>query len=150
MTSPRFAAISACLLFALASACASGGKVPEKQPKETITSKDIDRSNSGESIEKMLQDKVSGLLVTRTPDGGIALQIRGMGSALGDNTPLYVIDEVPMQAGPGGALVGVNPHDIDTIQVLKNPADTGRYGIRGANGVILITTKRPGKKSPGR
>jgi TonB-dependent SusC/RagA subfamily outer membrane receptor len=69
-----------------------------------------------------------------------------MGSALGDNRPLYVIDEVPMQAGPGGALVGVNPHDIDTIQVLKNPADTGRYGIRGANGVILITTKRPGKK----
>jgi TonB-dependent SusC/RagA subfamily outer membrane receptor len=146
MTSSRLAAISAFLLSGLASACASGGKVPEKQPKETITSKDIDRGSSGEPIEKMLQDKVPGLIVTRTPDGGIALQIRGMGSALGDNAPLYVIDEVPMQAGPGGALVGVNPHDIDTIQVLKNPADTGRYGIRGANGVILITTKRPGKK----
>jgi TonB-dependent SusC/RagA subfamily outer membrane receptor len=147
MTSPRLATISTCLLFGLATACASGGRVPEKQAKETITSKDIDKGSAGEPIEKMLQDKVAGLIVTRTPDGGVALQIRGMGSALGDNAPLYVIDEVPVPAGPGGALVGVNPHDIDTIQVLKNPADTGRYGIRGANGVILITTKRPGKRS---
>ena len=48
---------------------------------------------------------------------------------------------VPLPAG-----LGLNPHDIETIQVLKNPEDTGVYGVRGANGVIVIKTKRPGKK----
>jgi TonB-dependent SusC/RagA subfamily outer membrane receptor len=55
---------------------------------------------------------------------------------------LFVIDDIPVEAGPGGALMGVNPYDIDTIRVLKNPADIGIYGVRGANGVILIRTKR--------
>ena len=44
------------------------------------------------------------------------------------------------------ALIVINPHDIESIKVLKDPADTGIYGMRGANGVILITTKRPGKR----
>ena len=47
---------------------------------------------------------------------------------------------------PGGALVGLNPHDIESIQVLKNPEDTGIYGSRGGNGVIVIKTRRPGKR----
>jgi len=51
-----------------------------------------------------------------------------------------------VQPGPGGALIVINPHDIESIKVLKDPADTGIYGMRGANGVILITTKRPGKR----
>ena len=146
MSVPRFAPISACLLLGFASACASGGKAHEPEPKATVTSKDIDRSGNSEPIEKLLQQKVPGLLVTRTPDGGIALQIRGASSLTGNNAPLYVIDDVPVRAGPGGELVGVNPHDIETIKVLKDPADTGIYGMRGANGVILITTKRPGKR----
>lgn len=145
-SSLRFAALS-CLLIGAAAGCASsGGKAPEKNPKGTLTSKDIDKSNSGESIERMLQDKFPGILVTRLPDGNISLSIRGMSSALGSNSPLYVIDEVPMGEGAGGALVGVNPHDIETIKVLKDPAETGVYGMRGANGVILITTKKPGKR----
>jgi len=61
------------------------------------------------------------------------------------NAPVYVVDDVPVQPGPGGALIVINPHDIESIKVLKDPADTGIYGMRGANGVILITTKRPGK-----
>ena len=142
----RSTAISACLLLALTTGCASGGSTVERKPKSTITSKDIEHSSSNEPIEKMLQDKVPGLLVTRTSDGGIALQIRGASSLTGSNAPLYVIDDIPVQPGPGGALVGVNPHDIDTIRVLKDPADTGMYGIRGGNGVILITTKKPGKR----
>lgn len=146
MSVPRFAAIPACLLLGFAAGCASGSKAHQPDPKATVTSKDIDRSSNSEPIEKLLQDKVPGLLVTRTPDGGIALQIRGTSSLTGNNAPLYVIDDVPVQAGPGGALVGVNPHDIDTIKVLKDPADTGIYGMRGGNGVILITTKKPGKR----
>jgi len=58
---------------------------------------------------------------------------------------VYVVDDVPVQPGPGGALIVINPHDIESIKVLKDPAETGIYGMRGANGVILITTKRPGK-----
>jgi TonB-dependent starch-binding outer membrane protein SusC len=146
MSVPRFAAIPACILLGFAAGCASGGKAHKPDPKATVTSKDIDRSSSSEPIEKLLQDKVPGLLVTRTPDGGIALQIRGTSSLTGNNAPLYVIDGVPVQAGPGGALVGVNPHDIDTIKVLKDPADTGIYGMRGGNGVIVITTKKPGQR----
>ena len=47
-----------------------------------------------------------------------------------------------MEAAPGGALKGINPHDIQSIQVLKDPSETTVYGVRGANGVIVITTKR--------
>lgn len=87
-----------------------------------------------------------GLLVTRTPDGGIAVQIRGASSFNSSNQPLYVIDDVPMEPGPSGALTGVNPYDIESIKVLKNPSDIGIYGMRGANGVIVITTKKPGRR----
>ena len=56
-----------------------------------------------------------------------------------------MLDDSPVSAGPGGLLRGLNPYDIETIRVLKNPADIAIYGMRGANGVILITTKRPSK-----
>ena len=102
---------------------------------------------TSEPIEKVLQEKVPGVLITRTSDGGIAVQIRGASSFYGSNQPLYVIDDMPMQPGPGGALTGVNPYDIESIQVLKSPADTGVYGMRGANGVIVIKTKKPGKRT---
>ncbi|PYP81348.1 MAG: hypothetical protein DMD25_01790, partial [Gemmatimonadetes bacterium] len=48
----------------------------------------------------------------------------------------------PVEAAAGGALRGINPHDIASIQVLKDPAETAMYGVRGANGVIVIKTKR--------
>ena len=125
--------------------CASGKSAGrEPRTKSDLSTKDVE--NSSDPIEKVLQDKVPGILVTRTSDGGIALQIRGASTFYGGQTPLYVIDDVPMTPGPGGALVGVNPHDIDTIKVLKDPSETGLYGIRGANGVILITTKKPGRR----
>jgi TonB-dependent SusC/RagA subfamily outer membrane receptor len=54
---------------------------------------------------------------------------------------------VPITPGPGGALNGINPYDIESIRVLKNPADIAIYGMRGANGVIVITMKKPGKRS---
>jgi TonB-dependent SusC/RagA subfamily outer membrane receptor len=114
-------------------------------PQPVVTSEDLAR-NSGESIERTLQAKSPGLLVTRTPDGAIALQIRGTSSFSRSTAPLYVIDGSPTEAGPGGALSGVSPYEIETIRVLKDPAEIGVYGMRGANGVILITTRRPGKR----
>jgi TonB-dependent SusC/RagA subfamily outer membrane receptor len=111
-----------------------------------VTAEDLER-NPSEPIENVLQAKVPGLLVTLNADGGIAVRIRGTSSLYGGNEPLYVIDDQPITPGPGGALTGINPHDIESIKVLKDPADTGIYGMRGANGVIVITMKKPGKRS---
>jgi TonB-dependent starch-binding outer membrane protein SusC len=116
---------------------------PSPATPSTVTAEEIERKASGEPIEKMLQGRVSGVIVEQAAGGGIAVRIRGAGSFYGSNQPLYVIDGVPFNAGPNGALTGVNPHDIESIQVLKNPADTGIYGMRGANGVIVIKTKSP-------
>ena len=74
--------------------------------------------------------------------GGIAVRIRGATSTMGSNEPLYVIDGMAVEPGPGGALVGINPHDIAKIRVLKDIGSTSFYGMRGANGVVVITTKR--------
>jgi TonB-dependent SusC/RagA subfamily outer membrane receptor len=145
MTSSLVRATVVCVFLGVAAGCASSNTKREPRAKGTVTAAEIER-NSGESIEKTLQDKVPGLIVTRTADGGIALQIRGGSSIMGSNAPLYVVDGSPMQPGPGGALTGINPHDIETIKVLKDPADTGIYGMRGTNGVIEITTKRPGRR----
>jgi TonB-dependent SusC/RagA subfamily outer membrane receptor len=134
--SPSRAALSVLVFVGLTTDCASGPQNREPPVKP----------NTGEAIEKQLEAKDPGILVTRTPDGGIAIQIRGAGSFYGSNQPLYVVDDVPMTPGPGGALNGVNPHDIESIKVLKNPADTGIYGMRGANGVILIKTRKPGRR----
>jgi TonB-dependent SusC/RagA subfamily outer membrane receptor len=130
----------------LAIAAASGcHRNREANPSPAVSRQEIE-DKQGEPIEKQIQSKSAGVVVTRTPDGGIAVNIRGSSSIMSSNEPLYVIDDVPVQAGPGGALVGINPHDIESISVLKNPEDTGVYGARGANGVILIKTKKPGKK----
>ena len=144
MTPSLRPALFVCVALALAAGCSGSRREPSNRP--ALTRQEIE-DNKGEPIEKVLQSKSAGVVVSRTPDGGIAVQIRGSASIYGSNEPLYVIDEVPIQAGPGGALVGVNPHDIESIKVLKDPADTGIYGIRGANGVILIKTKKPGKPS---
>ncbi len=83
-----------------------------------------------------------GVVVERTADG-ISIRIRGTTSIHGSNEPLYVIDGIPIFPGPGGALAGINPYDIETIEVLKDAAATTMYGMRGANGVIVINMKKP-------
>ena len=134
------------ILSGLAAGCATSGSSsrPTSMSGPMVTADDLER-NPDQSIERTLEAKVPGLLVTRNPDGTVALQIRGASSFYGSSTPLYVIDDVPISPGPTGILTGINPYDIETIKVLKDPADTGLYGIRGANGVIVITTKHAGK-----
>jgi TonB-dependent SusC/RagA subfamily outer membrane receptor len=106
----------------------------------TITGEELDRAGN-DPIEKTLEAKVPGIMVTRTPDGSLAIRVRGNSSINGNLEPLYVIDGMPIQPGPGGALSGINPHDIATIEVLKDAASLSFYGVRAANGVILIKTK---------
>ena len=138
--------VSALVLLALLGACASGGRrtAPSQPPpdKATVTSADIE-ANANQPIEKVLAGRVAGVVVERTPDGGIAVRIRGGSSITGSNAPLYIVDGVPIEPGPNGALTGINPYDIESIKVLKDAAETTMYGSRGANGVIVIRTKKP-------
>lgn len=131
-------------LVGVAAGCASGTGHREPAAGPTVTAEDIEHAGN-HAIEDMLQAKFSGVLVTRGGDGGISLRIRGVSSFMSNNEPLLVINGVPMRSGPGGSLTGVNPYDIESIEVLKNPEDIGIYGMRGANGVILVKTKQPGK-----
>jgi TonB-linked SusC/RagA family outer membrane protein len=118
-----------------------------------ISSDQLEKNRSG-SVESILQGQVSGLVVSESsePGGGSGVSIRGTNSILGGTQPLYVLDGIPVDplsdaqgmGGSGGqqsSLNFINPNDIDKIEVLKDAAATAIYGARGANGVILITTK---------
>ena len=139
--------LSRAALAVLVAACArSRANTPQPTPAgnpSTVTADDIQRTGPDQPIEKALAGRVAGVVVTRTPDGGIAVRIRGGSSLYGNNEPLYVVDGVAIQPGPNGALTGINPYDIETIRVLKDAAETAMYGSRGANGVIIIKTKKP-------
>ena len=144
-SSPR-AALSLSVFLGLFSGCSASQARPEPASSSTVTSSDL--QDPHEPIESVLQKKVPGLIVTRTGDGGIALQIRGTSSYNGTETPpLYVLNGLPFQPGPGGVITGVDPHDIESIKVLKG-ASAGIYGIEGANGAIVITTKKPTRRNP--
>ena len=134
------------LLVGLTSGCGQGRSKTAEQsppPASSVTSDDIQRSSPGEPIEEVLQGRIAGVTVTRTANGGIAVRIRGQTSIMGSNEPLYVLDGIPIQAGPDGSLSGINVYDIESIEVLKDAVSTAMYGGRGANGVIVIKTKRP-------
>lgn len=95
------------------------------------------------NVEELLVGRIPGVHVFRTRSGGFSVRIRGAGTVLGKGEPLYVVDGIPVEVDPVHGLNWLNPADIARIDVLKNPAETSMYGVRGANGVIVITTKRP-------
>jgi TonB-dependent starch-binding outer membrane protein SusC len=96
-------------------------------------------------VEELLRG-VPGLDITRLSDGGYRLRIRGEHSIRGnpgDDDPLLVIDGIPISSDAlSSTLAGLAPGDIARIDVLKDAGSTSIYGSRGANGVIVITTKR--------
>lgn len=109
------------------------------------------------NFEMGIQGKVPGVQMTNTsaePGGGVSVKIRGTTSLLGNNEPLYVIDGFPFENNnttrpgsfngqrPLNLLANLNPGDIESVQILKDASATAIYGTRGANGVIIITTKR--------
>lgn len=93
-------------------------------------------------VQEMLRGQVAGVEVRNSAEG-LIIRIRGASSVYASSDPLFVIDGLPIQLGASGALTGINPQDVASIRVLKNASDTAIYGSRGANGVVLITTKRP-------
>ncbi|WP_343488042.1 TonB-dependent receptor [Allomuricauda sp. d1] len=124
----------------------------------SVTSEDF---NGGviSSPEQLIQGKTAGVQITQNsgePGAGIALRIRGTGSVRANNSPLFVIDGVPVtneevsasgsDVGAGGSgsrnpLNFLNPNDIESMSILKDASATAIYGSRGANGVVIITTK---------
>lgn len=92
------------------------------------------------SLEQLLVGRIAGVIVTRAPGGGISVRIRGPTSFMSSEEPLYVLDGVVIQPGPNSTLSWLNPRDIASIEVLKDAA-AAIYGVRGANGVIVIKTK---------
>lgn len=90
--------------------------------------------------EELFSGRFPGVRVTRSNSGELAVQIRGPNTILGSSEPLYIVNGMPLTTGTGG-LVGINPSDIARIEVLKDIASTSFYGVRGSNGVIVITTK---------
>jgi TonB-linked SusC/RagA family outer membrane protein len=112
------------------------------------------------TVDGLLTGRVAGVQVIQngTPGGGISVRIRGASSLRGNNEPLYVVDGIIISsAGEDVAfaesdgqstqesqngLNGINPRDIESMEVLKDASATAIYGSRGANGVILITTKK--------
>ncbi|MCY7352757.1 MAG: TonB-dependent receptor [Cytophagaceae bacterium] len=93
------------------------------------------------NASQMLQGRVAGVYVLNTgnkPGAGVSVQIRGRRSFNAGNDPLYVIDGIPISEG----LNDINPSDIESMEILKDASATAIYGSRGANGVIIISTKR--------
>ena len=122
-----------------------------------IDAKQLEKNRTN-SIESLLQGQAAGVVVTESsePGGGVGISIRGVNSMLGGTQPLYVLDGVPVNpvtdaqgnGGTGGqqsSLAFLNPNDIEKIEVLKDAAATAIYGARGANGVVVITTKTADK-----
>lgn len=131
------------LVLALSGAAAACGSAAGRSPAagdQTITTEDL--RNPNEPIERVLERKVPGLSARRNEAGELVLTIRGTTHyEARDTPPLYIMDNLPFQPGPGGAISGLDPEDILTVKVLKG-SDAVIYGIDGANGVIVITTKR--------
>ena len=90
-------------------------------------------------VEEMIAARFPSVDVRPAGDGTYDIRIRGMTSFNSSNEPLVVVDGVP--AASVGVLAGINPNDVRRIDVLRDAGSAGIYGSRGANGVILITTK---------
>lgn len=134
------------ILVGLGSGCAHSAATaePEIAPQQDRTADSIAiPKRLHESLADVIVGRTSGVRVVTNPDGTISVRIRGPSSFVGNQEPLYVIDGVPVLVAAGRTVAGINPYDIESIRVLKGPPETTLYGVHGANGVILITTRRP-------
>ncbi|HEY8894631.1 MAG TPA: TonB-dependent receptor [Niastella sp.] len=105
----------------------------------SVSSKDL-KDIPVNSIAEALAGRLAGVQVTTTegrPGADILVRVRGGGSISQDNSPLYIVDGVPME----NALSIISPQEFESVNVLKDAASTAVYGARGANGVVVITTK---------
>ena len=128
-----------------------------------LSDKDMNKSLATSPVE-MMQGRIAGVNITQNngePGGGMTVRVRGSSSIRSGQEPLYVVDGIPLDNSnltpSGGTAAGygsggsknplgfINPEDIESIDILKDASSTAIYGARGANGVVLVTTKK-GKK----
>lgn len=123
------------------------GKQKKTDLTGSITALTTEDFNQGAvtTAEGLINGRASGLVITQsgTPGSEATIRVRGGSSLNASNDPLLVIDGLPLD---GVSLSTINPNDIESFSILKDAASTAIYGSRGSNGVILITTKKGGKK----
>ena len=129
------------ILTVLILGCAHGQSSAPPPPSPSTAASDEIAQQRVVSLEQMLEGRIAGVTVTRGLRGGISVRLLGPTSFFLSSEPLYVVDDVPVETGPGGSLTWLNPQDIASIAVLKDPASTAIFGVRGANGVIVIKTR---------
>jgi len=139
------------------------GTVLKKDVTGAISTVKVDEniSNQTTGVDQLLQGRAAGVEVKQNSSAlgsGVSVRIRGSNSLRGNNEPLYVVDGIIIASAgedvlPAGGignsgqevqngLTGINPRDIESIEILKDASATAIYGSRGANGVVLITTKK--------
>jgi len=123
---------------------AAVGATPE--PRRGVNGDDV-HGIPARQVEDVVEGRVPGVLVIRSPGGGVSLRIWGPTTIHGNNEPLYVLDGMPLNVAPGRGLFWLDPNDIERIEILKDVSAMAMYGVRGANGVVLITT-RHGARQP--
>jgi TonB-linked SusC/RagA family outer membrane protein len=107
----------------------------------SVTQERMDNMTPNVSIAEAIQGSIPGVMVTNNSGGTSpdqTIMVRGRNSILADNEPLIVVDGIPY----AGNISDINPNDVEAIEVLKDASAAAIYGSRGANGVILVTTKR--------
>lgn len=123
-----------------------------------VRGEDLIEGNAALSFNSALQGKVAGVQVRQNdgaPGGGLTILIRGANSFSTSTAPLYIVDGLPYGGGgtapdtglsgtgsSSNPLANINPNDIESIEILKDASSTAIYGARGANGVVIITTKK--------
>ena len=119
------------------------GKVSARDVTTAVSSVVVDRGEVAtySHVEEFLEGRMPGVDVVRQ-GGGFRVLIRGMGSITANSEPLYVVDGIPLTSVGRGGMLGISPADVARIDVLKDAGSTAVYGSRGANGVIIITTRR--------
>jgi len=130
------------------------GTVKKKDATGSVTTVGAKDFNKGANVtaENLLNGRVAGLTVNTSgaPGSGSQIRIRGGSSLFASNDPLIVIDGLPIDnttnTGATSVLSSLNPNDIESFTVLKDASATAIYGSRASNGVIIITTKKGGKK----
>ncbi|HET7458411.1 MAG TPA: TonB-dependent receptor plug domain-containing protein [Gemmatimonadaceae bacterium] len=147
------------LLFLLGAAACHGRRTTDQAPSRDTTAVAAPRGTldghagasstiESDEIEKRHPTRFADLLqgqpgVQVTQQGnGVSVRIRGAGTVYGSGEPLYVLDGVILGNGATESLLGLAASDIERIQVLRDAGTTAIYGSRGANGVIIVTTKR--------
>jgi TonB-dependent SusC/RagA subfamily outer membrane receptor len=121
-------------------ACWSGAAPSSPAPSARDGVEVAQNGADANRLEEILSGQVPGLTVHRRADGTYTVRMRGS-RCPADAEPLVLLDGVPLGGGTAHALADINPRDVERVEVIKDAASLSLYGIRGANGVIAITTR---------